>query len=235
MHRVVAGKKTIKSEMVAARLREYIIENGLKPGDRLPTEGELAERYGVSRVSVREATKALSFLGIVDAAPRRGLTVGRISMKRLSKYLEFHFAVSDYPVGELIDTRIVIETGGLKRVSKRMAEDPTVYDKLVAINDRLRRATRMADWIQGDIRFHRLLVVSSGLPALAAFNDLVQVFFRRFREDFPRSQWKQGVGAHQQIIDALRDGKPARAGELLTRHIASHRGRMANSEQGSDR
>jgi len=216
--------------MVAAKLREYIISHGLKPGDRLPTEGELVELYGVSRVSVREATKALSFLGIVDAAPRRGLTVGTISMKRISQYLGFHFAVSDYPIDELIDTRIVVESGGLRHLSKRMAEDPTVYERLNEINDQLRCAKRLSDWIKGDILFHRSLVSSTGLNALAAFNDLVQVFFRRFREDFPRSQWKQGVRSHQQIIDALRDGKPERAAKHLTEHIESHRARVATKK-----
>ena len=86
--------KLSKSEIVAAKLRSYIINKGLKPGDRLPTEGELAEQFGVSRVSVREATKALGFLGIVEAAPRRGLSVGKVSIKSQSRYLSFHLALA---------------------------------------------------------------------------------------------------------------------------------------------
>ncbi|MEM8944714.1 MAG: FCD domain-containing protein [Planctomycetota bacterium] len=226
MSDAIAEKRTIKSEMVASKIREYIIENGLKPGDRLPTEGELTELYGVSRVSVREATKALSFLGIVDAAPRRGLTVGSVSMERVSKYLAFHFAVSNYPMAELIETRVIIETGGLHKVAQRMAGDPGIYQQLNAINDQLRKARSMKDWIGGDIEFHRTLVAASGLSALSAFNDLVQVFFLKFRADFPRGQWSDGVKTHQEIIDALRDGKPDLAAELLTAHIGSHRDRL---------
>ena len=211
--------------MVVSKLREYIIENGLKPGDKLPTEGELTELYDVSRVSVREATKALSFLGIVDAAPRRGLTVGNVSMERVSKYLGFFFAVSDYPMEELIDTRIIIETGGLRQLAQRMTDNPKIYAKLSAINDKLRSTNKLTDWIQGDIEFHRLLVASSGLSALSAFNDLLQVFFLKFREDFPKSQWKDGAKTHQEIIDALRNGKVDKATKLLSLHIDSHRGR----------
>ena len=66
------------SDMVADRIRGYIQENSLQPGDRLPTEYQFAERLGVSRLAVREATKALEVLGIVDASPRRGLTVGAL-------------------------------------------------------------------------------------------------------------------------------------------------------------
>ena len=212
-----------KSEFVAARIREYILENRLKPGDKLPTEGQLVELYGVSRVTVREATKALSFLGIVDAAPRRGLTVGNISMKRLSQYLGFHFAVSDYPLDELIDTRIVIEAGGLSHVAKRMKLDPTIYEKLNAINDRLRRGSRLAQCIEHDILFHCTLVDSSGLNALGAFNDLVQVFFQRIRANLSKAEWSLVADAHQKIIDALKQGDSELAARSLSSHVESHR------------
>lgn len=217
--------KLKKSEIVAAKLRDYIITKGLKPGDRLPTEGELAERFGVSRVSVREATKALGFLGILDAAPRRGLTVGKVSMKRLSRYLSFHFALADYPLDELIDTRIVIETGGLRNAAERMAADPSIYEALNEVNSKLRRAATKSEWLQGEVQFHCLLVSSSGVRALAAFNDLVQVFFRKLRAEFYQSRWKDGVKGHQEIIDALRDGDHLKATHLLTEHINVHRNR----------
>jgi len=225
MPRTKPVQKVKKSEIVAAKLRDYIISKGLKPGDRLPTEGELAERFQVSRVSVREATKALGFLGIIDAAPRRGLSVGRVSMKRLSRYLSFHFALADYPLEELIDTRIVVETGGLRQVAERMAGDPTIWEQLNESNRRLSRATRKSEWLKGEVQFHCLLVSSSGVRALAAFNDLVQVFFRKFRQDFSKTRWKEGIKGHQEIIDTLRDGDHPKATILLTEHINVHRHR----------
>jgi DNA-binding FadR family transcriptional regulator len=229
MIKVTRAPKPKKSEIVAARIRSYIINHGLRPGDRLPTEGEFAERFGVSRVSVREATKALSFLGILDVAPRRGMSVGRVSMKRLSKYLGFHFAMGNYPVDELIDTRVAVETAGLKHVVRRMVHDPLIYEELNELNCQLRKARRLQDWIKIDRRFHCSLVSASGLRGLAALNDLVQVFFRRFREDFPRSQWKGGVEGHQRVIDTLRDGDYKTAALLLTAHIESHRARAGKA------
>jgi GntR family transcriptional repressor for pyruvate dehydrogenase complex len=226
MSQVVPRQKLKKSEVVASRIRDYIIKHDLKPGDRLPTEGEFAERFGVSRVAVREATTALGFLGILDAAPRRGLTVGRVSMKRLSRYLGFHFAVGNYPADELIDTRIVLETGGLNHVIQRMARDPSIYQNLNDLNAQLRQAKQLQAWIRTDMRFHCSLVAASGLRGLEALNDLVQVFFQRFREDFPRSKWKGGIESHQKIIDALRDGDSVTAHRELTEHITSHRTRV---------
>jgi GntR family transcriptional regulator, transcriptional repressor for pyruvate dehydrogenase complex len=106
-----------------------------------------------------------------------------------------------------------------------MAKDPTIYEQLHAVNDKLRRVTKKSEWLQGEVQFHCLLVSSSGVRALAAFNDLVQVFFRKFRADFSPTRWKDGVRGHQEIIDTLRDGDYQKATELLTAHINVHRDR----------
>ena len=76
----------------------------------------LAEQLGVSRISVREATKTLGFLGILEAKPGRGLTVGRIDVGRLKESLSFHPALSDVSDNEMIDTRVIIETGVVPHV-----------------------------------------------------------------------------------------------------------------------
>jgi DNA-binding FadR family transcriptional regulator len=230
MNKTKAPPKVKKSEMVVAKLRDYIIDHQLRPGDRLPTEDQLAVLFRVSRVSIREATKALGFLGIIEASPRRGLSVGRVSMERVSKYLGFHLATSNLSVQELVATRIVIETGGLARVSERMAEDWIIYEKLHQLNDRLRRAKSTREWIESDVEFHCHLVSSSGLRTLTAFNDLLQVFFQRLRKDFPRSEWRTGVNQHQQIIDALRERDPDTAAHLLRAHIESHLERLTSDK-----
>src|SRR5262245_34337270 len=113
------GRPKIR-DVVAERLKSYIVESNLKPGDRLPTESDLARRFGVSRLSLREATKSLEFLGIVHSKPGLGLTVGSVNMTRVTEYLGFHPALHDVAPRELIDTRILIETGVLPQVAARM-------------------------------------------------------------------------------------------------------------------
>ena len=101
------------SEELTAQIQQHIIDKGLKPGDPLLTEQQMAERFGVSHSVVREATKALDFLGIIDAAPRRGMVLEQFDFKRATKYFGFHFALSDYPKEKLLKARVVIETGAL--------------------------------------------------------------------------------------------------------------------------
>jgi GntR family transcriptional regulator, transcriptional repressor for pyruvate dehydrogenase complex len=213
-------------DVVADRLKRFILEGGLNPGDRLPTEAELATRFGISRSSLREATKSLEFLGIVEARPGRGLTVGSVNMDRVTEYLGFHPAMHDVAAEELIDTRVLIETGVLPYVAKRMKQDDSLYDKLNAINAELRQARSLSRWVELDIAFHRELICASGLSPLMAFTDLLAVFFRRFRESVKKAEWSGGIESHQRVIDALKAGRVQEADRELRKHIESHRGRM---------
>lgn len=217
-------------DMVATRLKSYIREENLKPGDRLPTEAQLASTFGVSRLSLREATKSLEFLGIVESKPGRGLTVGRFNLERVTEYLAFHPALHDASPRELVETRVVIEAGVLPQVAERMKRDPSLYEGLGAINARLRQARSPARWVEGDIAFHRALIAASGLSPLLAFGDVLSVFFQRFRESVKGAEWSKGTASHQRIIDALKAGRVREADRELRVHIESHLGR---SEKGS--
>ncbi len=212
--------------VVLSRLRKYIVDESLRPGDRLPTETELATRFGVSRLSLREATKSLELLGIVQAKPGRGLTVGHVNMDRVTEYLGFHPALQNVAPDVLIDTRLVIETGVLPHVAQRMSRDPAIYEKLDGINRELRQARTVQRWVESDMAFHRELISASGLFPLMAFGDVLDVFFQRFRESIKKAEWAKGIDSHQRIIDALRHDRVEEGEKWLRVHIESHRGRV---------
>ncbi|MGD9722702.1 MAG: FadR/GntR family transcriptional regulator [Pirellulales bacterium] len=219
------GRAKIR-DVVATRLKSYIVDAGLKPGDRLPTETELAAQFGVNRLSLREATKALEFLGIVEARPGRGLTVGRMDMQRVTEHLSFHPALHDISPAELIDTRVVIEVGVLPIVAQRMRRDAAIEPALRAVNDQLRQARTLQRFVELDIVFHRELIVASGLSSLTAFCDVLEVFCQRFRESVKKAEWRRGIEHHDRILDALAAGQIRAAQRQLRSHIESHRTRF---------
>ncbi len=213
-------------DQIAQRIKELIASEQLGSGDRLPTENALAEKFGVSRLSVREATKALEFLGIVESKTGVGLAVGQLDLARVIDHLGFHPALHRVDPLQLVDSRVVVETGVLAHVARRMAADPTIGDALDAIVAQFRTARDLQTWIDLDIRFHRTLLEASGLEPLVAFGDLLQVFFQRFRDSVKRAEWKEAIESHQEIIDLLRKQDVAAAVERLRLHIESHKHRM---------
>jgi len=220
---VPPAKRKNLSEIVTEKIKDLIIRRNLRPGDRLPTEHQLARRFKVSRICVREATKALGFLGIIHGRPRHGLVVGRVDLNRVAQYLGFHLALSDYPKIKLIDARIVIETGALPYTLSRMDAEPGLYEDLRAKADLLEKTTDPGLMVKRDAAFHRALLEASGIEPLVVFNNLLEIFFERFRESLLLGRWKAGKLTHRKILDALRAGRCARAQEMLRTHISYHR------------
>lgn len=213
-------------DQVSEQIKQYIIERKLMPGDRLPTENQLAETFGISRLSVREATKTLEFLGIVESKTGVGLTVGRINMERMTKHLGFHSGLLDADPQQLIDSRVIIETGVLPHVVRRMAEDPSIVNNLQSLVDQFRTAKDLKTCIQVDIQFHRTLIEASGLQPLVAFNELLVVFFRRFFDAIKKVDVKVGIEHHQRLVDLLAAGRLEEATAELRKHIEDNKKRL---------
>lgn len=210
-------------DQVVEQIKGFIVDGKLVPGDRLPTESEMAQSFGVSRLSVREATKALEFLGIVESKAGVGLTVGEIDLAQVTSHLEFYPALHRVDPLQLIESRVVVETGVLPHVARRMAADPQIYLSFQAIMKEFESTRDLPAWIELDIQFHRALLEASGLSPLMAFGDLLRVFFQRFRNSVNRAGWEEAIQGHQRIIDRLRDQDVPGAAAELKSHIESHK------------
>jgi GntR family transcriptional regulator, transcriptional repressor for pyruvate dehydrogenase complex len=213
-------------DQATQQIQQYIVERKLVPGDRLPTETQLAETLGISRLSLREATKALEFLGIVESKTGVGLTVGRIDLVRVTEHLGFHAGLLDVDPLQLIDSRVILETGVLPHVMRRMQENPKIEAGLREIVREFASARSLKTFIALDIQFHRSLLNASGLQPLVAFGDLLHVFFQRFRESVKQAGWKRGVEDHRRVVDFLASGRLAEATAELRQHIESHKERL---------
>lgn len=215
-------KKTNLSDLVVKRIREYIVINNLKVGDRLPTEQEMATMFGVSRISIREATKALNFLGIIKAAPRRGLTVGPVDMEKMTEILGFHFLLDDFPKDLLLKARMVIEVGSLQYAMDAVASNDLLYQKLIAMCDKLDQTKDTTRFIEGDVEFHRTLVEASKVTPLVVFNDVISTFFLKFRHELLRMSegaLTTGSQVHRKLVMSLRNKDLIGAEKTLRQHL----------------
>jgi GntR family transcriptional regulator, transcriptional repressor for pyruvate dehydrogenase complex len=207
------------SEELTTQLRKHIIEKGLKPGDALLTEQEMMERFGVSRSVVREATKALDFLGIIDSVPSRGMILDDFNFDRVSEYFGFHFALSNYPKEQLLRARVVIEIGSLYYAMETMKRDEGVYTKLREVADAGpdTEDSSERERIDYDIAFHRALVEACGIAPLASFCDLLEAFFQKVRGTVPPNP--NFKNQHIEIVEALHAGKLGAAIDALRSHV----------------
>lgn len=117
-----AGAGAPRRTTAADQIKGFILREGLRPGDALPTEAELCEHLGVSRSSVREAIRTLSTLDIVEVRHGHGTFVGNMSLDALVEALVFRGVLS--PGDDLRALRDVVEI--------RQALDLAMAERIVA-------------------------------------------------------------------------------------------------------
>ena len=101
--------RTSVSDEIVAQITDLIARDVLKPGDRLPPERELCQRFGVGRSSLREALRSLSMMGILDGRVGEGTFVCDNS-KYFEKALQWGFALDGKKLQDLSETRMMLES-----------------------------------------------------------------------------------------------------------------------------
>lgn len=109
-------------EEIAEQLRKQVAAGKLKPGDRLPSERELAERLQVSRASVREALSALEMMGLVEVRSGEGTYVRHVNMDSVVAPLAWVLALEKDTVEQLMEVRKILETQAVSLAAERAEE-----------------------------------------------------------------------------------------------------------------
>lgn len=210
---------------------EQCLRDGeLSAGDTLPGERALAERFEISRGSVREGIRVLDALGLVRSAsgsgPRSGAVVVSEPSRALAWALRMHVATRALPMEDIVETRILIETQAMGRAGSVV---PEVRDEICA------RARRILRRMEGEIpdelfhsldeQFHVTLSELSGnvvtVTMLAALRSAVIGYVTEGVarvNDWPDLRRKL-QSEHWAVLDAATRGDHRTASGLLRRHI----------------
>lgn len=223
------AEKTPKSPIyreAQARLRDFITDAGLGPGDRLPAEAVLAERLGVSRLSLREATRSLQTLGVIEARHGNGLFVSAFSFRPLIEQLPYGLAASGTALEEILMAREAMEVGLMPAVARlnpqvELAECARLAEEMTALEAQDRSIAEV------DKQFHLLLYRALGNPLV---DNLIEVFwelFTRLGDAIPvPPEGGRGL-VHLQIIRALQDADAEAGIAAMQQHFDDIRARAA--------
>lgn len=207
-----------------------IVLGELRPGDRLPPEGELTTRMAVSRGTLREALRVLSTQNLLSSV--RGVGGGTFivepSTDDVVAYLQTSLSVmsgSRLTVAQLLEVRTMIEVPSAGIAAKTRSEDDLarLAETVVVVNDAA-DGTEI-DWSVNS-RFHVLLLQATGNPLL----DLVaRPIFSVMREKFLRDRaepafWRKVADEHAEILQHVRDGNAAAARKAMRIHLGALRG-----------
>lgn len=163
-------------EEVSARIREQIALGGLKEGDKLPAERQLAESLGVSRNTVREALRSLEHAGLLVLKPGSGggAYISNGGIHAIKVAFDDMLSLGIMSSQDLMEARIV-----LGREVARMAclrHSSSDMENMDANVEKMRAAAQAGDLklrVRHSVDFHRLLARSAGNPVLAIMTDVL--------------------------------------------------------------
>ncbi len=207
-------------EQVAARIQQLIVDGHLRPGDRLPTERELAERFGVSRSSVRDAIRVLELMGLVEPRQGEGTVVRDLSPDAVVNPLASLLVRSRALLRDLWDVRRMIEPHLAARAAQHATEEEVA--RLQAILDRQRaKAERGELAVEEDSEFHYTIATASRNQVILRILDVLMDLLRTSRERSLQvpGRLQRSLEGHRRILAAIRRRDPAAAEAAMRRHL----------------
>lgn len=215
------AKQTTLVEQIVEGLIRYIATQGLRPGDRLPSERELLRMVQTSRLPLREAISVLKGLGVVEVKHGKGIFVRKLDLSvvfgNLSPLLRIQGGID---LRHVLEARIHLE-GSIAQIAaiRRTPENLKKLEALVeamrgSLNDRSRN-------VRYDMDFHQELARSTGNPIfhifIASIGDLICELHFMY-QDNPETR-PLVVAEHEAILEGVRQGQPDQAHSAMLTHL----------------
>ena len=224
----IQDRETVPSKIVDA-IVDLIINKELQPGDKLPSENEWMEIFGVGRNSIREAIKMLSSLGIVEIRKGQGTFVAKKVSSNMFTPLLFAM-VLDQPLSiHLVELRIMIEKGVGELAIDKASEDE--IDALDAINEKLIADGGSAPLKDIDLEFHSRLLKIAGNPLVEKIGDMVYRLFESAIEKSVAESPDTAYQNHKKMLKALRARDKEAMGSAVSGSLSIWEKSIPNKEK----
>lgn len=203
-------------------LRTLIADGALRPGDRLPSEGELCERLGVSRGSLREAIRMLAALGVLDTRHGSGSYVSELRAADLIGSLSLTVGLLPMAgVLELTELRRVLEPHAAALAAARIDDD--TVSALDEVLTQIEATTDFEEQSRLDHEFHMAISGVAGNEALTSLIDVLRSRSRAYRISEPEDAAELKVhsdAGHRAILRGLAAADPVAASAAASAHVA---------------
>lgn len=218
--------QTLDASHVLARILPFIRARGYAPGERIPSERELAERFQVSRGILREALSALEAMRVIERRPQSGIYLRDVaheaSVDMLALEADLGLPMSSAEVQDLNEFRSMLEVQSVALACQRRTEaDLARIDTVLRISEaRLAAGQSLAEQ---DADFHRALCAASGNKLIQRAANAFWLASRARREHYfaDAANARRSLAQHQALRNAVAQGDGARALDVLNAHLGN--------------
>ena len=207
--------------LIIIGIRDLINFKNLEPGDKLPSERMLSEKFEVSRSNVREAIQKLEFYGLLKSKPQSGTFVANIGVTALNGMIEDILRLDEPDFKSLVETRILLELKTARLAATRRTEEDLVQIK-EALEAYKTKVLNGEDAVQEDLLFHLAIAKASGNSTMNTFMLIITPEIITNFEKYhvcDAGLAKEGIIEHQEIFDAILNKNPKLAKEKMKVHF----------------
>lgn len=206
---------------IVEKLIYYIADNDLKVGDMLPSEKQLMEAMGVSRLPLREALSRLKALGVISVRQGKGAIIKEVNAANLFRQLSpIMRSQGNLTKAYMIEVRLALEPSVARLAALRGDEQSLVHleDCVASMEEKL---DEKADFIQCDMEYHQFLARATGNPAL-------DILVSTIHDIMSATQWgihdstqmrRRSIEHHKKILIAVLAGDGLAAAKAMEDHL----------------
>ena len=206
-----------------ARLGRAVGMGLLRPGDRLPPEGRLAEDLGISPVTLRAALTILRGAGVLETQRGRGGGTFVRAAASAAGLLDGESLPTEAELSDLADYRCVVEGGAASLAAERATPEQVEYLERLAAE--MEATPDFEPWSERDTLFHLVIADASGSSRLVAQVAEIRAEVYRIAKlgTVPRAAAGLADAEHRDILRAIASRNPEGAREAMVRHVESTR------------
>ncbi|NAS11451.1 FadR/GntR family transcriptional regulator [Poritiphilus flavus] len=208
-------------KQIISKLRDLINYKNLEPGDKLPSERMLSEKFGVSRSNVREVIQKLEFFGILKSRPQSGTFIADIGQIAISGMMADILRLEDPDFKSLVETRILLELKTVRLAALRRTDEDLAKMR-EALDAYKKKVLNGQDAVQEDLLFHLAIAQASKNSTMNTFMLIITpgiiTNFEKYHVCDANLSF-QGIQEHEDIYEAIKEQDPKKAKEKMKTHF----------------
>ena len=224
-----AEPRLSRPAQVAEAIKDWVVEQGLQAGDRLPGEATLIKRFGMAKGTIREAMRLLEAQGLIKTrtGPGGGSFVHEVSRQRAKALLGNYFYFKDLTIGDIYQLRLILEPELAAALAGNLSKDilQLLEENIAEYSEPAKTLDEEREQHVASLRFHAILAEQGKNPLLGFVIDFMVnlltdlTVYRRLYSPPNIELWKQGRDHQRHLVMALRDGKAEEARAIMSDHM----------------